>query len=323
MKSKEYNFVYCFDNNYKIQAFTSMISLLDTVDKKISIFVLFNEENLLNEIPRVILNHNNLKEIKVFKVNTIGYKFPNLTNVHITEATYYRLFFDKYLPEDLEFIIYIDADMICLNNPLSEINSVFSELKKLNKILGAAKHYEDKFKTELSVDEKDTLKIFDRLEISDSYFNAGFLIVNLNKWKKESTHKKLIDTMQNNFSKIVFWDQDVLNLLLNRQYLQINKNFNFKSSEISINNMNDDILFLHFMGSKKPWTLKKNLDYSYELYHRNFRKLGFDENYHLITSWRKDSFKVLIYLILSLRIFQLDFPIKYFISALKLIKKVN
>ena len=34
------NFLYCFDENYNFQALTSMISLLDSVDEEINIYVI-------------------------------------------------------------------------------------------------------------------------------------------------------------------------------------------------------------------------------------------------------------------------------------------
>ena len=33
------------------------------------------------------------------------------------EATYFRLYLENYIPESISFLIYIDPDVICLNNP--------------------------------------------------------------------------------------------------------------------------------------------------------------------------------------------------------------
>ena len=35
---------------------------------------------------------------------------------HISEATYYRLFIEQHLPNDIDEILYIDPDVVCLNN---------------------------------------------------------------------------------------------------------------------------------------------------------------------------------------------------------------
>ena len=39
------NYLYCFDENYNFQAFSSIISLLDKVSKKINIYVIHKNEN--------------------------------------------------------------------------------------------------------------------------------------------------------------------------------------------------------------------------------------------------------------------------------------
>ena len=86
------NFLYCFDTNYNIQAFTSMISLLNNTSKKINIYVIHNEDNFKSKVPIQILKHKNLIVFESYKFNDYKYEFPNIKNVHISVATYFRLF---------------------------------------------------------------------------------------------------------------------------------------------------------------------------------------------------------------------------------------
>ena len=46
-KKDQLNFLYCFDNNYNKQAFTSIISLLNKSSEKISINII-HKERLIN-----------------------------------------------------------------------------------------------------------------------------------------------------------------------------------------------------------------------------------------------------------------------------------
>ena len=92
------NFIYCFDTNYNSQAFTSIISLLDCVDKKIDIFIIHNDENFDKKIPKKINNHRNLNSY-IFIVFRNRILLPNIPNTHVSEATYYRLFLENYLPK--------------------------------------------------------------------------------------------------------------------------------------------------------------------------------------------------------------------------------
>ena len=100
------NFLYCFDTNYNSQAFTSMISLLDCSTKKINIYVIHNEKNFELQVPEKILNHKNLIFFESYQFNDYEHEFPNIKNVHISVATYFRLFIQNYLPKKEKFFYF-------------------------------------------------------------------------------------------------------------------------------------------------------------------------------------------------------------------------
>ena len=100
------NFLYCFDKNYNKQAFSSMISILDNISEKINFYVIHNEEFNIENIPNSIKNHKNLNQITFFMFKDYDYYFPNIKDVHISLATYFRLFIRNYLPNNLENIIF-------------------------------------------------------------------------------------------------------------------------------------------------------------------------------------------------------------------------
>jgi len=81
-------FVYCFDENYYNQGFSSIISLLDTSSEKINIVIIYNLDSKKIKIPQVINNHKSLKKIEIFQFLDNNYNFPNLNNNHISAATY-------------------------------------------------------------------------------------------------------------------------------------------------------------------------------------------------------------------------------------------
>ena len=66
------------------------------------------------------------------------YKFNNKDNVqlplkefdHISEATYYRLFIEQHLPVNLREILYVDADVFCINNVENKYIHIFNEMDK-------------------------------------------------------------------------------------------------------------------------------------------------------------------------------------------------
>ena len=223
------SFCYCFDHKFKIQAFSSMISLLDNVNEKIKINVIYNKEFSMEELPEEINNHPNLKEIKFFQFHNNNIKFPNLDNVHLTEATYYRLFLSEYLNE--EIVIYLDADTICLQNPSEYIKNSIVELEKSKKIIGAKTEYKKSDFTESEISNNKSY--FERLNMTDTYFNAGVMLINLSLWKKNNLQSKFLMSMSELWQGIVQWDQDVMNSVIDGDHLELDKNINFFPRELT------------------------------------------------------------------------------------------
>ena len=100
-----YQFLYCFDENYNKQAFTSMISLLENLESPVEINIIHPDENLMKEVPLRILNHPKLIKLNIHNFINAGYDFPNIDDSHVSEATYYRLFIEDYIEKEVSFIV--------------------------------------------------------------------------------------------------------------------------------------------------------------------------------------------------------------------------
>ncbi len=309
------SFCYCFDHKFKIQAFSSMISLLDNVNEKIKINVIYNKEFSMEELPEEINNHPNLKEIKFFQFHNNNIKFPNLDNVHLTEATYYRLFLSEYLNE--EIVIYLDADTICLQNPSEYIKNSIVELEKSKKIIGAKTEYKKSDFTESEISNNKSY--FERLNMTDTYFNAGVMLINLSLWKKNNLQSKFLMSMSELWQGIVQWDQDVMNSVIDGDHLELDKNINFFPRELTSKSDLKKILFFHYVGSKKPWLTSGAFLLGSNFYHENFRKIS-TYNFHIEHIWKKASIIELIKSIFNLSFFKLKFKIKYIHDFYKSLK---
>ena len=122
---KNLHFVYCFDDGYNRQGFTSIFSLLENIDRQIIINIIHSSSNLEKLIPNLILDHKNLKKIIIHKFNHKINHFPNLGYGHVSEATYYRLFLNEFIDDEVDNLIYLDADVLCLKNPSEEIEKMW------------------------------------------------------------------------------------------------------------------------------------------------------------------------------------------------------
>ena len=321
-KNNTLNFVYCFDSNYDSQAFSSIISLLDNVNEKIHIFIIHNSYKNTNKFPKKILNHENLNTIEIYKFEDESIHFPNLDKAHISEATYYRLFFEYYLPDNIDLVTYVDADMICVNNPLIELRKNIENLKHSEYILSA--------KTEILKNEsEESLAIlkknsffelywpFERLSINKKYFNAGFMVIDLKKWRNTKFTERLLRKMKEIDNEIVAWDQDVLNAELNGRYVELNKSFSYYMGHYK--DTVKGIYFLHFSGSKKPWSTEGVFDLASKYYHNNYSKVH-KQNYHIVHNWKTHSVKQFFKALLTLNLFKLDKPLNYILEFIKSFK---
>ena len=292
--------LYCFDKNYNKQAYSSMLSLLDKVNQKIKINIIHTELDNISEFPNKITNHKNLDEIKIYKFNKKIDSFPNIEDSHISEATYYRFFIADYISPNTKFLLYIDCDVICVSNPLDLINKNLKKLKNSEYVISA--------KTELERNSENESFFSNLLMNSENYFNAGVMIIDYEKWVKNNIENKLIEKLNLLYSKVKFWDQDILNSSFDGSYENLEESLNYTFDiNLNINNENDTtdrllkekIKFIHYHGSNKPWSIEGVLKKSSILYQENYRKLDIGD-YHITHKWKKYSFFYLIREILSI-----------------------
>ncbi len=303
--TKKHNILYCFDEIYNHQGYSSIISLLDCVEEKINIFIIHNQDLSENDLPKIISNHKNLNQIKIYKFKDLNHNFRNLDNNHISVATYFRMFIENYIDKEINYITYLDADTICIKNPLEELNKTIEKLENSNFILGART-------------EKQTNKeVYDRLGIKSNYFNAGVMVINLKKWRNQKLTKLLVERMNSLGEKIVHWDQDVLNSYFDGEFLEIKESLNFNA--LNTDRLNEEVKITHYIGSKKPWYLSGIFQPGSEYYHENYSKVN-TNRYHIVHTWKKSSLIDFFKGLVTLKIFKLKNPyqfIKSFANSFK------
>ena len=318
-ENNKLSFLYCFDKNYNMQAFTSIISLLDNVTEEIEIYIIHKDQNDLVDIPFKILNHEKLINIIIYTFKDLGHNFPKLQNAHVSEATYYRLFIQNYLPNNIKNIIYLDADTVIINDPIKSFREHLKKMSKSN-ILFSARTELDKSNLKNYNNEPEMHQIypFERLGIEGLYFNAGVLLINYSLWIELDVGQKLVNKMYELKNNIIAWDQDVLNAYSNGNYLNLTNELNTFDTEIS--HLNDNTKILHYLGSKKPWTTSGIFKYNSEFYHHNFRK-NYKEFYHITHKWKLQSLKDLIINLSNFKILKLKHPYRFLLEFIKSVLK--
>ena len=110
------NIAFCIDKKYISQLCVSIKSIiLSNANEFISFFII--SDNLSEDDQQFIqkaVKEQNIK-ISFICINSNTFKdFPTLR--HISIATYFRLLLPLILPQDINKILYLDCDLICVDN---------------------------------------------------------------------------------------------------------------------------------------------------------------------------------------------------------------
>jgi len=240
---------FCCDDDYAQHLGAALCSALSHLSKSTlaDVFVIcskFSSDNK-KKIQAVGKKHGtDVRFIEVVEEHFTGLK----TTHYVSHATYFRIALPDLLPKEIEKVLYLDSDLIVLD-----------DLAKLWNI--------DIKKTYLAAvpegDQKNPYIYRDKIDMPPEalYFNAGVLIINLEKWRLENMSKKLFDYIRDNPHKISWWDQDALNAFFYDSFIPLSRRWNFvpaymdESNTYCLNFDKNDIGIVHFLGGniRKPW----------------------------------------------------------------------
>lgn len=170
------------------------------------------------------------------------------------ETIYYRLLAHEYLPDDLDKILYLDADILCLN----DLRTLY-EVDLTNYLYAAASHTSDSNIPDLV--NKLRLGNFE----AESYYNSGVLLMNLDLIRQQVKRQDILDYIEKKGRLLLLPDQDVLNALYGHKTYQIpDQIYNYdarynvlyfaRSSGLwNLDWVIEHTVFLHFCGRDKPW----------------------------------------------------------------------
>jgi lipopolysaccharide biosynthesis glycosyltransferase len=161
--------------------------------------------------------------------------------------TYARFWVDDHFPADVKRVIYLDGDMLIVS-PIDELLS----LQMGNKVLAAV-----------------TIPGSVRVEAlgydpAHGYFNAGVLVINLERWRELGARALLIAAAHSIADKVRDGDQCVLNYCFHADRIRLDYTWNvitpFFQKSNGLGLPKDEIgrvargaRIVHFNGSSKPW----------------------------------------------------------------------
>lgn len=171
---------------------------------------------------------------------------------HYSREMYYRLLAPRFLPGDLDRILYLDPDILVIN-PIDELYNI-----EMGNYYFAASYHDRVVSKGINMIR---LKTYEMTE----YFNSGVLLMNLPLLRKNVDEKEIFDYIKKNQSRLFLPDQDILNALYSKKIKKIDEiKYNYdvryyhyykiqSSGEFNMDYVMRNTVFLHFCGKKKPW----------------------------------------------------------------------
>jgi len=258
---------FCIDENYIQHLCVALMSLLITNGNVVdNIYVLHNpiKGKTKNIISNFILKKFHKRIIFIEVTETV---FEDIfkhfkESRHFSPVIFYRYILPNILPKDLKTILYLDPDIIVVDN----IEKIF----KIDFNLASEGNQDCKNDCDYYVYAVDHCMDEEALSylraigfiLNNDYFNSGILYINLDKWRKENVSQKAIDFTQKYIDFLKWPDQDVLNILFQGKWGKLHPRFNLMSNFFSDNIIDLEIAeglnkpaIIHFTGSSKPWHL--------------------------------------------------------------------
>lgn len=155
----------------------------------------------------------------------------------MSKATYARYMIPSLVKEDK--IIYLDCDLIVR----SSLRGLYQEDVKEYYFAGCAD-----FKLDVRLERLGLQK----------YCNTGVMLINVRRWREDDIQEKLIKYTEKYPGKLLFNNQDVLNIVLQDSIKYLDKRWNALASQYAISEFSrlaETAFIIHFASpaSEKPW----------------------------------------------------------------------
>ncbi len=179
----------------------------------------------------------------------------SLENAPVTDRypreIYYRIFAAKYLPENIDRVLYLDPDLI--------VNGSVKELYQLpmDEYYFAAASHTGTLMTTLNSLRLD-------MEEDSAYINSGVMLMNLELLRKEQNFEDVFSFIEKRKNVLILPDQDIISSLYgNRIYVLDTFRYNMTErlyklyapfeKDLNLEWVRNHSVIIHYCGRNKPW----------------------------------------------------------------------
>ena len=227
----------------------------------------------------VYLLHTSVSQTAVVQTKKILGEHGNLVMIEATDhgldnaptteqfprEMYYRIFASKYLPGDVDRVLYLDPDII-VNGSLAELYNI-----PLDGYYFAAASHNGKVMRFINGKRLDLKK-------ECPYINSGVLLMNLDLLRKEQKYEDVFAYIEKKKSKLLLPDQDVISGLYGERILKLDTYIYNMTDRLyrfdrilgkrrSFEWFKDNSVIFHYCGKNKPW--KKNYSGAFGIFYQD------------------------------------------------------
>lgn len=237
------NIIFGVDSNYVKYAAVTMLSIVNyNQTDKIAFHVFCDEVTAEDLVKLRHMTEGNLQIsiIVYFLSNDIISDLPQNSNWNL--SIYYRAIAPYVLHGKIKRALYLDADILCLGN----LKDLFN--MNLPGIVGVV---------EDGAGRKSKKRLLSDLGIPshENYFNSGVMLIDIEMYVEKNILTKFFDCINKNGDKLKMYDQDAFNIILGKEAYYLDRRYNLQTF---MPVKNQKVVFLHFIGSLKPWFLNVN-----------------------------------------------------------------
>lgn len=247
------NLLFAIDHRFVDQMLTTLTSVAENSKEAVEAVYILTKGALAGKEAIQSLTANFAIDLHLINMEEADFSQAPVSKRY-PETIYYRLLAQDFLPDHLDRILYLDADILCIND-LSELY----HLDLADHLYAAASHSR---LTRLS-DDFNRLRL--QREDGGSYYNSGVLLMNLPALRAQVRADDIYRYIASHYYQLFLPDQDVLNALYGHQvYALPDQIYNYdmryqKTYELISAGAWDDqwviahTALLHFCGKRKPW----------------------------------------------------------------------
>lgn len=249
MKDSSIHLAVAFDQNYLTPFYvlvTSVFANNSGVAFHIHAIASGVSEQEKEQIHHFIEQHRSV--ISFYKLDSeavAGLVIPK--NLYFTEAAYYRLFFPGLVPDTVEKLLYLDTDIVVVGSLAALYTTDITSYP-----VGAVAE------AKATINRPD-LGIYE----VGTYFNSGVMLINVPEWKKQRVSEKALQFIRDFPEKIVWVDQDALNVVLMNNYVKLDAKHNVIPFDIpkylpksKYRQFLQDKTLIHYtLKHHKPWNI--------------------------------------------------------------------